>query len=316
MEDAVAVSGLTKYYNSTPAVDHVSFTIRVGEIFGFLGPNGAGKTTTMRMLTGLTEPSEGTATLFGYDIQRDALAAKRQLGIAPETSNIYDDLSAWDNLIFTAELYHVGRRERTERAARLLNLFELYDRRAEKVKGFSKGMKRRITLAMGLMSNPRLLFLDEPTSGLDVHSTLIIKDVVKKLNEEGVTIFMTTHNIEEASVTCERVAIIHKGKIAAIDAPEKLKTTIESVQSIEVAFERTPSEILHDLQNLPLISEVRKAGDKFRLYTDDPAGALSNLCEYATKNGLRPTSVNTFGPSLEDVFVRLTETGTAQGRSE
>jgi ABC-2 type transport system ATP-binding protein len=229
------------------------------------------------------------------------------LGIVPEISNIYDDLSAWDNLIFTAELYHVGRRERTERATELLNLFDLFGRRAEKVKGFSKGMKRRITLAMGLMSDPRLLFLDEPTSGLDVHSTLIIKDVMKQLNEQGVTIFMTTHNIEEASVTCERVAIIHKGKIAAIDAPEKLKAAIESVQSIEVAFERTPSEIVNELQNLPLISEVRKAGDKFRLYTHNPAGALSSLCEYATKNDLRPLSVNTFGPSLEDVFVRLTE---------
>ena len=113
MENAVAVSGLTKYYNNIPVVDHVSFNVRVGEIFGFLGPNGAGKTTTMNMLTGLTEPSEGCATLFGYDIQREALAAKRQLGIVPEISNIYDDLSAWDNLIFTAELYHVGHREDT-----------------------------------------------------------------------------------------------------------------------------------------------------------------------------------------------------------
>jgi ABC-2 type transport system ATP-binding protein len=313
LENAVAVSGLTKYYNNIPVVDHVSFNVRVGEIFGFLGPNGAGKTTTMNMLTGLTEPSEGCATLFGYDIQREALAAKRQLGIVPEISNIYDDLSAWDNLIFTAELYHVGRRERTEQATELLNLFDLFDRKAEKVKGFSKGMRRRITLAMGLMSNPRLLFLDEPTSGLDVHSTLIIKDVMKQLNKQGVTIFMTTHNIEEASVTCERVAIIHKGKIAAIDAPEKLKTTIESVQSIEVAFERTPSEIVHDLQNLPLISEVQKAGDKFRLYTDNPAGALSSLCEYASRNDLRLLSVNTFGPSLEDVFVRLTEIRATSG---
>jgi ABC-2 type transport system ATP-binding protein len=153
LENAVAVSGLTKYYNNIPVVDHISFNVRVGEIFGFLGPNGAGKTTTMNMLTGLTEPSEGSAALFGYDIQREALAAKRQLGIVPEISNTYDDLSAWDNLIFTAELYHVGRRERTERATELLNLFDLFGRRAEKVKGFSKGMKRRITLAMGLMSD-------------------------------------------------------------------------------------------------------------------------------------------------------------------
>ena len=307
MENAIEAMNLTKYYDGLLAVDHINFEVKKGEIFGFLGPNGAGKTTTIRMLTGLTQPSDGTAKIFEYDIQSETLVAKRYMGIVPEISNIYDDLSAWDNLMFTGELYQVNKPERERRAKELLDMFGLYDRRNEKAKGFSKGMKRRLTISMGLINNPQLLFLDEPTSGLDVQSVLIIKDVVRDLNQKGVTIFLTTHDIEEANVTCDRVAIIHKGKIAAIDTPERLKKTIQSVQSVEVAFDKTSPKTLKELEKIPLVNEVRKEGDKFRLYTHDPASVLSNLWEYTKTNNLKPISLNTLGPSLEDVFVRLTE---------
>jgi ABC-2 type transport system ATP-binding protein len=258
------------------------------------------------MLTGLTQPSDGTAKIFGHDIQNETIAAKKYMGIVPEISNIYDDLSAWDNLMFTGELYQVEKSERESRAKELLETFGLYDRRNDKAKGFSKGMKRRLTIAMGLINNPQLLFLDEPTSGLDVQSVLIIKNVVRQLNKTGVTIFLTTHDIEEANVTCDRVAIIHKGKIAAIDTPERLKKTIQSVQSIEVAFDKVSQNIMKELESIPTVSEVRKEGDKFRLYTNDPATALSGIWEYAKANSLKPITINTLGPSLEDVFVRLT----------
>jgi len=307
MENVIEAINLTKYYNELLAVDHINFEVKKSEIFGFLGPNGAGKTTTIRMLTSLTKPSEGTARIFGHDIQSETIIAKRYMGIVPEISNIYDDLSAWDNLMFTGELYQVNKSESERRAKELLDMFGLFDRRNEKAKGFSKGMKRRLTISMGLINNPQLLFLDEPTSGLDVQSVLIIKDVVRELNQRGVTIFLTTHNIEEANVTCDRVAIINKGKIAAIDTPERLKKTIQSVQSVEVAFEKASPKNLKELENIPLVNEVRKEGDKFRLYTHDPANVLSGLWEYAKANGLKPISLNTLGPSLEDVFVRLTE---------
>jgi ABC-2 type transport system ATP-binding protein len=297
---------LTKHYGELLAVDHINFEVKKSEIFGFLGPNGAGKTTTIRMLTGLTQPSDGTAKIFGHDIQNETIAAKKYMGIVPEISNVYDDLSAWDNLMFTGELYQVEKSERERRAKELLETFGLYDRRNDKAKGFSKGMKRRLTIAMGLMNNPHLLFLDEPTSGLDVQSVLIIKNVVRQLNKTGVTIFLTTHDIEEANVTCDRVAIIHKGKIAAIDTPERLKKTIQSVQSIEVAFDKVSQNIMKELESIPTVSEVRKEGDKFRLYTNDPATALSGIWEYAKANSLKPITINTLGPSLEDVFVRLT----------
>ena len=228
------------------------------------------------------------------------------MGIVHETSNIYTDLSAWQNLMFTAELYHVGKTEREKRGADLLELFGLSERRNDKTNWFSKGMKRRLTLAMGLINHPRLLFLDEPTSGLDVQSNLIIRDVIRELNETGVTVFLTTHNIEEANLACDRVAIINRGHIAAIDSPERLKNTIQSVQSIEVAFNTVSLVSVEDLAQISHVSEVRKQGDKFRLITEDPPGVIDGVMEYARDHNVRVISVNTLGPSLEDVFIRLT----------
>ena len=313
-EIAIETDNLTKYYGEILAVDHISFEVRKSEIFGFLGPNGAGKTTTIRMLTGLTPPTEGTAKIFGYDVVKETLEAKKRIGIVPETSNVYDDLSAWDNLIFSGELYGVSREQREKRAKDLLEMFGLYERRKDKVKGFSKGMKRKLTIAMGLVNDPELLFLDEPTSGLDVSSARTIKHMIKRLNDQGMTIFLTTHNIEEANLICDRVAIINKGRIAAIDTPEKLKRTIESVQSVVVAFNSSTPKLIEGLRGLPTVNEVLKQGDKFRLYTSDPSTVIEELWKFTNKNGLRIISLNTLGPSLEDVFLVLTEGTLREGK--
>jgi len=307
--------GLTKYYDKLLAVDHIDFEIKKGEIFGFLGPNGAGKTTTIRMLTGASIPTEGRASIMGYDIQRQPVEAKERMGIVPDVNNVYDELSAWDNLIFTGRLYDVPKAYREERAQELLRMFGLYERRDEKVQGFSRGMKRRICIAMALMNKSSLLFLDEPTSGLDVQSVLIIRDLIRKLNQQGLTIFLTTHNIEEASQMCDRVAIINHGRIAAIDTPEQLKRTLASLQSVEVAFQNAPDSVLEQLRRLPGVNKAVKAGDKFRLFTNDPPQVLSSLWGYTEKSKLSLITVNTLGPSLEDVFVKLTgiELATAGG---
>jgi ABC-2 type transport system ATP-binding protein len=228
------------------------------------------------------------------------------MGIVSETSNVYVDMTAWQNMMFSAELYHVSRRERETKATELLHLFDLYERRHSIVRGFSKGMMRRLTLAMGLVNSPRLLFLDEPTSGLDVQSNLIIRDVITDLIREGVTIFLTTHNIEEANVTCDRVAIIDKGYITAIDAPEQLKKTIQSVQSIEVSFDRSVPTQPDELRQIPMVNEARKEGDKFKLYTEDPATVIDGVMAYARVHDTRVISITTLGPSLEDVFIKLT----------
>jgi ABC-2 type transport system ATP-binding protein len=251
-------------------------------------------------------PTGGSARIFGRDIVTDTIRARRQMGIVYETSNVYDDLSAWQNMMFAGELYNVSRRDRERRGKELLGIFGLWERRAGRVRGFSKGMKRRLTLAMGLINDPQLIFLDEPTSGLDVQSNLIIREVLHDLPGHGVTVFLTTHNIEEANITCDRVAIINRGRIAAIDSPERLKKTIQSVQSVEVAFENGSTEALAHLRRLPMVSEARKEGDKVRLYTDDPATLLEEIMGYAEGHHNRVVSATTLGPTLEDVFIRLT----------
>jgi ABC-2 type transport system ATP-binding protein len=304
--NAIEADSLSKQFGALQALSGVSFTVREGECFGFLGPNGAGKTTTIRILTGITTPTSGSATIFGKDIVRETITARKQMGIVHETSNIYTDLTAWQNLMFTAQLYDVPKKLREKRGRELLELFGLWERKDDKTNGYSKGMKRRLTLAMGLINDPRLIFLDEPTSGLDVQSNLIIRDVIRDLNAKGVTVFLTTHNIEEANLTCDRVAIINKGILAAIDSPERLKGTIQSVQSVEVAFDPVLDHAEEDLSGIPTVSEVRKLGDKFRLITQDPPAVIASVMAYALENKTRVISVNTYGPSLEDVFIKLT----------
>jgi len=154
---AIEVTDLVKRYGDIRALDSVSFTVETGEVFGYLGPNGAGKTTTIRILTGITKPTSGIATIFGRDIVTDTVRARRQMGIVYETSNVYDDLSAWRNMMFAGDLYHVGKRDRESRGKELLETFGLWDRRASRVRGFSKGMKRRLTIAMGLINDPQLI---------------------------------------------------------------------------------------------------------------------------------------------------------------
>jgi len=303
---AIRVNNLTKYYGNLLAVDHINFTVHQGEVFGFLGPNGAGKTTTQRMLTTLLEPTEGSIVVNGHDLARDAYPVKRQMGLVPEESNVYTELTAWDNLMFTARLYRVGRAERVARARELLETFGLWEKRDVKVEDFSKGMRRRLSIAMAIIHEPTLLFLDEPTPGLDAQSARAIRDLIRRLNAEGTTIFLTTHQIEEANQLCDRVAIIDHGQIAAVDTPERLKQAFRRVQSVEVALEPDGGAHGEPLAALPGVTTQVKMGDKWRLYTDDPSALLPRVMDYARSHGLRVVSLNTLGPSLEDVFLEIT----------
>ena len=306
MTRAIIASELTRYYGDLLAVDHVSFEVQQGEIFGYLGPNGAGKTTTIKMLTGLLRPSEGTAYVRGHDILHDLRKIKRSIGIVPEVSNVYDELTAWDNLIFAAELYSVPRGERETRAKELLEEFDLYERRHTKVQGFSRGMKRRLTIAMALVHRPSILFFDEPTTALDARSAIFVRDLIGRLKDEGITIFLTTHYIEEADQLCDRVAIINEGRIVASDAPEKLKSLILGVHTIEVSFDGGSEGRASDLKAIPGCDAVVKQGDKFKLYTQEPAEVLPRLVGYAEECALKVVSLNTLKPRLEDVFLKMT----------
>jgi ABC-2 type transport system ATP-binding protein len=305
MSTAISVHNLTKRYGDITAVDNISFEVKQGEIFGFLGPNGAGKTTTIRILTGIIKPDDGKVTIMGYDIEKEPLQAKQIMGIVPEMSNAYIDLSAWDNLMLIGELYGVPKKQRTERAKRLLEKFSLYDRRNQLVRGFSKGMRQRLILCMALINEPKILFLDEPTSGLDVESAKIIREMIIELNKAGTTVFLTTHNMEEANKLCDRIAIINHGRIAAIDTPEKLRVKSSGLQSIEVSFDHLVNT--DELAKILCIKQVEKMGDKIKFYTSDPNEALNRIMDYARSHDLKIITLNTLAPSLEEVFLKLTQ---------
>ncbi len=304
MKNVIEVKELTKYYNDLAAVDHINVEVGEGEVFGFLGPNGAGKTTTARMLTGIIKPSSGNVSIMGLDIRQDPIKAKQIMGVVPELSNAYTDLTAWNNLQFMAELYGVPKKDAEQRAEELLTKFDLYGRKDHKVRTFSKGMKQKLIIAMSLMNDPEILFLDEPTSGLDVMSARLIRDMVLELNKEGKTIFLTTHYMEEANQLCSRVAIINHGKIAAIDAPEKLKRRIGGLVWVEVSFDM-PVDVF-DFPDIPGVIDVRMSGDKLRLYTSEPGRTIYQLVDYSRSNSLEIVTLNTLTPTLEDVFIKLT----------
>jgi ABC-2 type transport system ATP-binding protein len=305
MENAIEAIDLTKKYGELLAVDHINFAVKNGEIFGFLGPNGAGKTTTVRMLTGIIKPTSGEAYVMGYNIKTEILQAKQLMGIVPEMSNAYTDLSAWRNLMFSAELYGIPKHERVPRAEKLLKEFGLFERRNQRTKAFSKGMKQRLIICMALINDPEILFLDEPTSGLDVESTRIIKEKLRELNKNGATIFINTHNMEEANELCNRVAIMNHGKIVMIESPEKLRNTTRGLHSVEVVFDKPadPNVLLKHTG----ATNAKKVGDKVRLYTEDINEVISRLSDLAKFSGMKILTLNTFTPSLEDVFIKITE---------
>lgn len=304
-EYAIRVINLTKYYGELLAVDHINFKVYKGEVFGFLGPNGAGKTTTIRMLTGLLTPNSGDVFIDGLDITRDPIKAKTKLGIIPEMGNIYVDLTARQNILLAGKYYGVSRKELQKKADSLLEEFGLFERRNGLVKTFSKGMKQRVNVASALVHNPEIIFLDEPTLGLDVQSQRLIRNIVKEMNQRGTTVFLTTHNIEEANMLCERVGIIDKGRIAAIDTPEKLKRTFEETQSIEVSFNKAVDANL--IKKPGVANRIEKLGDKWKLYTDNPDKLVKYLARFAEDQKLMIVSLQICGVSLEDVFVKLTE---------
>jgi len=231
----IQVSDLTKRYGEILAVDHISFEVKEGEVFGFLGPNGAGKTTTIRMLTGLSKPTEGDVFILGLSIKTKITEIKKHIGVVPEISNLYDELSAMDNLIFMAQLYGVPAFERKKRAQDLLKTFRLYERKDSPFRTFSRGMKRALTIAAALIHNPKILFLDEPTVGLDVVAARSLRNLISNLRQQGVTIFLTTHYLEEADLLCDRVAILVKGRILTLDTPLSLKAKTDK-KSLEEAF--------------------------------------------------------------------------------
>ena len=219
---AIEVQALTRDYNGVRAVDQITFDVMAGEIFGFLGPNGAGKTTTIKMLTGQLRPTSGRASICGYDVVTQRQQIKPAIGVVFEYQNIYERMTAVENLRFSARLYGVN----GQRVSEMLRLVGLDDQARKKTAKFSNGMKQRLLIARALLHRPQVLFLDEPTRGLDPGVARDIRAIIQGLKAQGVTVFLTTHYMEEADRLCDRVAVLHNGRIAALDTPQNLKHNI------------------------------------------------------------------------------------------
>jgi ABC-2 type transport system ATP-binding protein len=304
--EMIQVQGLCKRFGEIQAVDHLDFTVREGEIFGFLGPNGAGKTTTIRMLVGLLSPDSGSARIDGHDVLLEPVRAKQSVGVVPEGSNLYGELTALDNLVYMAQLYGVPKKEWKERAAELLKDFNLLDRQDGKFQGFSRGMKRRLTIAAALVHRPRVLFLDEPTTGLDVMGARGLRGVIKKLKEKGVTVFLTTHYIQEAEELCDRVAIIVKGKIRFTDTPGGLKEKVKETEVLEIRPQSVSPNLLQLLEGIPDVEKTTFVEDKIRLYGASVHNSVCQILNRLEAKGVKVLSIQTLVPTLEDAFVKMT----------
>ncbi len=252
-EEVIKAEGLTRIFNKNlVAVDHVSFSVKDGEIFGFLGPNGAGKTTTINMLITVLKPTEGTASVLGYDIVKQAYNVRSVIGVVPQEYTADEDLTGYENIILCADLYGIPRDISKKRAVELLQLVELTDFKDKKVETYSGGMRRRLELACGLINRPRILFLDEPTLGLDVQTRAATWNYIKLLKKEfGMTLFMTTHYLEEADALCDRIAIIDHGKIIVAGSPEELKQGLGGdIITISIKENADISDLIREVENV------------------------------------------------------------------
>lgn len=305
----IEAKGLTRRFGAITAVDHLSFHVEGGEVFGLLGPNGAGKTTTVRMLACLIHPSEGSACVGGYDIIRDSLKVREIVGILTENPSLYERLTAHENLDFFAEAYGLlDKQERRVRIRELLEFFELWERRNDKVGTFSKGMKQKLAIARALIHKPPILFLDEPTSGLDPEASKGIRDLIKRLSQrEKHTILLCTHRLEDAEKLCNRVMIINKGKSVAVGNPHELCDRIAGPSTLQVTLKNLNHKIVEAVRKLERVLEVNVDYSTSRLMI-----TLDNL-ELATPEVVRTIvyagglilSVNALRPSLEEAYLKL-----------
>jgi ABC-2 type transport system ATP-binding protein len=342
MKYMVRAEGLTKQYGDFLAVKGIDFSVLPGEIYGFLGPNGAGKTSTINMLTGLARISKGRAIVAGYDVGRSPVAVKAHIGVVPDESNLYDDLNGFDNLCFCGALYGLRRAVREARARELLEQFNLTAAGIRPFKAYSKGMKRKLTIAAALIHRPPLLFLDEPTTGIDVASAREVRRLLVELNKSGTTIFLTTHYIEEAERLCTRIALLVEGRVVKIGTPLELISCCRTGYTIELKTGRPPGNYLEEMSrqfpDFTITSQVRSTtlqaqaatshvhinedleSDNeavIRLTTSSKKAIdIAPLVSWLHQKGLSVLEARVIKPSLEEAFVTLTNIGVQTMKKE
>lgn len=305
-DQVIEASALTKVFNdSFKAVDAVGFYVKRKEIFGFLGPNGAGKTTTIKMLCTLLKPTSGSATVNSHSITEDPDGVRRSIGIVFQDPALDDELTGRENLDFHARMYGMNGKQRRDRIAEVLKLVDLDERADLQVKKYSSGMKRRLEIARGLMHYPRVLFLDEPTLGLDAQTRRTIWDYILRLNrEQNVTIFLTTHYMEEADFLCNRVAIIDRGRIVVVDTPDNLKSSIGAdMITLECS---DPEKLSSRLKSEEWIENLKIQGESILIGLKHSEEMIPEIIDIAREVGVKVRSISTRKPTLEDVFLYFT----------
>jgi ABC-2 type transport system ATP-binding protein len=306
MDPAIQVNGLVKRFGAVTAVAGADFEVRAGELFGFLGPNGAGKTTTINLLTGLARPDAGTVRIGGTDCSKNPKAAQHLLGVVPDESNLYPELTGFENLSFCGALYGMAKRDREPRARELLDRFGLADAAGRKFATYSKGMKRRLTVAAGIIHGPRILFLDEPTTGIDIASARQVRALIAEMNRAGTTIFLTTHYIEEAERLCGRVAFIVAGRIVRTDTVRNLMQPVEGRHIVEFTVDGSAESVMKDLRSAFRDLEAEPLGaNRIRISSARPV-RIGPLVRFLEDRGLEVGEARKVCPTLEEVFVEVT----------
>lgn len=302
----VAVANLKKSYGDFQAVKGISFSIEPGEVFGFLGPNGAGKTSAINMLVGLSRPTEGSINICGIDIVKDTEKAQALMGIVPDESNLYDEMSGFDNLCFCAALYGMKKVEREKRAKNLLMQFDLDKAGGRPFRAYSKGMKRKLTIAAGIIHSPEILFLDEPTTGIDVESARHIRELLLALKENGSTIFITTHYIEDAERICDRIAFIVGGNIVDTGSMKELMEHASQGHSLRLTGDPQVINYVELLRQHIAGCEVSVSSSNTVTITSVNRIPLSPIIRVLEENNISIYEARELLPSLEDVFVKVT----------
>ncbi|MCW4009277.1 MAG: ATP-binding cassette domain-containing protein [Candidatus Bathyarchaeota archaeon] len=305
-ENVIEVEGLTKVFNhSLTAVDHIDFSVKHGEIFGFLGPNGAGKTTTISMLITVLKPTSGTATILGGDIAKQSLDVRNAIGVVPQEYTADEDLTGYENILLCADLYGIPRSISKKRALDLLQLVELTAFKDKRVQTYSGGMRRRLELACGLINRPKVLFLDEPTLGLDVQTRAATWNYVKMLKKQfGMTLFLTTHYLEEADALCDRIAIIDHGKIVVIGTPSALKDSLGGdIITLSIQKDADITDIISEIEH---VKEVKKENASYIIKSSNGELTAPLIIEALRKNGYVVTKLSLTKPTLNEVYLQYT----------
>jgi ABC-2 type transport system ATP-binding protein len=303
---AMQVSNLTKRFDEVLAVNDISFQISTGELFGFLGPNGAGKTTTINMLTGLARLDAGTINISGIDCTSNPKAAQHLTGIVPDESNLYPELTGFDNLCFCAALYGIRKNERRMRARELLETFGLTNAANRKFAGYSKGMKRKLTFAAGIIHQPPILFLDEPTTGIDVGSARQVRQIIADLHRKGTTIFLTTHYIEEAERLCQRIAFIVNGRIVRTERTADLLQPVQGKNILLISVSNSAADLSKEMTSIFPEYQFQSTTQGQVRVESTVAVNVGPLIRFLEERGIQVTEARRHIPSLEDVFVQVT----------